>query len=231
MSVISRRKDFVFLLNFSKALLNIVNLYPETRSSTLVLLDNLVNIVKSPELRLDDKIRWNEDPLENLDGDKSHISNLSHLSCMIGNYKKLGVNHIHDQLYDSICNAMNRMILEFECLNLPTYPGVYIYIPYMLVAIVALKDYSDLNKGIFSSTVEKWKERATKEWIDKETGLLFSLFDESGQPVEKNKSSYLALNCYYLTLLSDFQFAFEQYTRLKNNYRLDFFLSGLKRIL
>ena len=212
----------------SKALANIVNLYPETRASSLDLLDSLINIVKSPELRLYDKIRWNEDPLETLEGDKSHISYLSHLAWMIGNYKKIGGSNTHDQLYDSICNTMNRRILESECLNLPTYPDEYIYIPDMMVAIVALKDYADLNNGKFSDTVEKWKERAIRDWIDKETGLLVSFIDESGKPAGEIKGSYSALNCYYLTLLSDSKFAQEQYNRLKDYFKQGSLLSGLK---
>lgn len=73
-----------------EALSNIAELYPETKEESIATIDSLIQIVKSLELRLYDKIRWGEDPLESLDGDDSHVSYLSHLSWMIGNYRKIG---------------------------------------------------------------------------------------------------------------------------------------------
>lgn len=210
----------------AKALTNIGVLYPETRQESIIAIDSLINIVKSPELRLYDQRRWYEDPLENLEGDKSHISYLSHLAWMIGNYKKLGGDNSHDPLYDSICETMNRRILKSECLNLPTYPGEDIYIPDMLVAIVALKDYADLNQGKYSSTVEKWKERAKRDWMDEKTGLLVSFIDSVGNPVGEVKGSYSALNCYYLTFI-DPEFARDQYNILQERFRQGFPFHGL----
>jgi len=68
------------------ALANIAELYPETKLEAVEKIDSLIQIVKSPELRRYDKIRWEEDPLESLDGDKSHVAYLSHLAWMIGNH-------------------------------------------------------------------------------------------------------------------------------------------------
>lgn len=42
---------------------------------------------------------------------------------------------------------MNRRILQSPSLNLPTYPGEFIYVPDMLVAIVALSDYARQYNG------------------------------------------------------------------------------------
>lgn len=70
---------------FSKALSNISILYPETKQESINTIDSLIQIVKSPELRLYDKMRWGEDPLDSIAGDKSHISYLSHLAWMISN--------------------------------------------------------------------------------------------------------------------------------------------------
>lgn len=60
----------------TEALTNIARLYPETKEESIAIIDSMIQIVKSPELRLYDKIRWGEDPLESLDGDDSHISYL-----------------------------------------------------------------------------------------------------------------------------------------------------------
>ena len=58
----------------TEALANMAELYPETKDEAMASIDSLIQIVKSPELRLYDKMRWGEDPLESLDGDKSHVS-------------------------------------------------------------------------------------------------------------------------------------------------------------
>lgn len=140
----------------TKALTNIAILYPETKQESINTIDTLIRIVKSPELRLYDKMRWGEDPLDSIAGDKSHISYLSHLAWMIGNYRKIGGGDNYNALHDSLCEAMNRRILTSECMNLPTYPGEDIYIPDMLVAIVALSDYAQLNNEKYQNTVNRW---------------------------------------------------------------------------
>ena len=115
-------------------------------------------------------------------------------------------------------------------MNLPTYPGESIYIPDMLVAIVALHNYSCQYNGEYSSTVKLWIERAKKEWIDKETGLLASFLVQNGNSAEIEppvKGSYSALNCYYLSLV-DPDFAKEQYECLKKNFKQTFPFAGLK---
>ena len=202
----------------AQALTNIATVYPETREEAAKHIDSLVALVMSKELRLFDSIRWDEDPLETLDGDNSHISYISHLAWMIGNYKKVAHNTKYDALYRDLCETMNRRILQSPNLNLPTYPGEPIYIPDMLVAIVALH-----QNGNYNSSVEAWLDRAKSEWLDKETGLLKS-FLETESPV---KGSYAALNCYYLTLIDE-EFAREQYARLRSHFFKGGLLAGIK---
>ena len=211
----------------TEALSNLAELYPETKDEAIVTIDSLIKIVKSPELRLYDKIRWGEDPIESLDGDSSHVSYLSHLAWMIGNYRRIGGVHKYNQLHDSVCETMNRRILQSPLLNIPTYPKEPVYVPDMMVAIVALSDYSALNNGKYSSTVTGWINRAKSEWIDAKTGLLVSFLDNNGQIEAPIKGSYSALNCYYLTKI-DSVFAKEQYDRLKTHFRQSFPASGIK---
>ena len=214
---------------FSKAFSNISILYPETKQESINTIDSLIQIVKSPELRLYDKMRWGEDPLDSIAGDKSHISYLSHLAWMIGNYRKIGGGDNYNALHDSLCKAMNRRILESECMNLPTYPGEDIYIPDMLVAIVALTDYAQLNNGKYQNTVNRWIQRAKSEWIDSETGLLRSFLPLDGNTsvLSPIKGSYSTLNTYYLTQI-DSEFAKEQYSHLKEAFLKDSWLTGFK---
>lgn len=211
----------------AESLKNIAKLYPETKEESIATIDSLIQIVKSPELRLYDKMRWGEDPLESLDGNQSHVSYLSHLAWMIGNYRKIGGSCKYNCLHDSICEAMNRRIVNSEIMNLPTYPGEPVYIPDMLVAIVALSDYAQVNNGKYADTVGRWLNRAKSEWLDDKTGLLVSFLDNCGVTDAPIKGSYTALNCYYLTMIDE-KFAKDQYEKLKTHFLQTFPVSGIK---
>lgn len=148
---------------------------------------------------------------------------------MICGYKDIGGDNKYDELLSSLCKTMNRRILKSKGLNLPTYPDESIYVPDMLVAIVALNQYADMHKGKYRSTVKKWIKRAQKDWIDNGTGLLVSFLDENGNLYKDApiKGSYSALNCYYLTFIDE-TFAHQQYKKLKSLFWKDGFISGLK---
>ena len=211
------------------ALENISRIYPETKEESIGYIDSLIHVVLSPEIREYDRERWGEDPLESLEGEESHISYLSHLALMIGRYKSLGGGNKFDALYHSICQSMNGRILESENMNLQTYPKEFVYVPDMLVAIVALDEYSALYQGKYYPTVQQWLDKAKTEWINEGTGLLSSFLGMDGGYREwlPVKGSYSALNCYYLTLLDE-KFAKEQYERLKDNYLKRFPFTGFK---
>lgn len=211
----------------AEALSNMAELYPETKDSAVALIDGLIQIVKSPEFRRYDRMRWGEDPLESLDGDKGHVSYLSHLAWMIGNYRRIGGDNKYKQLHDSVCEAMNRRIQQSPILNIPTYPDEPIYVPDMMVALVALSDHARFNNGKYYSTVKDWICRAKSEWVDDKTGLLVSFLDDNGLIDAPVKGSYAALNCYYLTQI-DSNFAREQYDKLKIHFRQSFPATGIR---
>ncbi|MCM1502084.1 MAG: hypothetical protein NC115_05390 [Bacteroidales bacterium] len=213
----------------SAALVNISRLYPETKDGNIQYVDSLIQIVMAPEMRDYDAMRWYEDPLETLDGDVSHISYLSHLAWMMCGYRQISGDSKYDKLLSSLCRTMNRRILNSGCLNLPTYPGESIYIPDMLVSIVALNQYACMNNGKYLSTVRKWVEQAQKEWLDDKTGLLVSFLKEDGTQYDGApvKGSYSALNCYYLSFIDE-NFARGQYETLKSLFWKDGAVSGLK---
>ena len=214
----------------SAALANIAILYPQNKELSIKFIGQIIDIAMSEEIREYDRLRWREDPLDGIYGNLSHISYYSHLAWMISRYKQIGGDGKYDDLYHSLCKAMNRRIRQSKSLNLPTYPGEYIYIPDMLVAIVALGNYSSQYEGKYSTTVNMWVERAKKEWIDRETGLVASFleaYNDSVQIVLPVKGSYSALNCYYLSLV-DPEFAKEQYDCLMKNYKQGFPFAGIK---
>lgn len=206
-------------------LVNIAIQFPEERDTCVKHIDKIIGIALSEKIRQYDTQRWGEDPLESLDGDKSHISYLSHLAWMISGYKQISTDSKYDSLYHSLCETMNRRLQQSEMLNLPTYPGEPIYIPDMLVAIVALANYSRQNNGEFSQTVKQWVERAHEEWLDKKTGLLVSYLPTDSSIIVKG--SFSALNCYYLTFI-DRTFAKDQYKKLKTTFLQKSLLTGIK---
>ena len=214
----------------SAALANIAILYPQNKELSIKFVGQIIDIAMSEEIREYDRLRWREDPMDGIYGNLSHISYYSHLAWMISRYKQIGGDGKYDGLYHTLCKSMNRRIRQSPIMNLPTYPGESIYLPDMLVAIVALNNYASQYNGEYSSTVKLWIERAKKEWIDKETGLLASFLVQNGNSAEVEppvKGSYSALNCYYLSLI-DTEFAKEQYECLKKNFKQTFPFVGLK---
>jgi hypothetical protein len=205
------------------ALTNIAILYPQNRDLSIRIISDIIEIAMSSDLREYDYIRWGEDPLEGIAGELSHISYYSHLAWMISGYKQIGGDSKYDDIYHSLCKAMNRRIRQSPNMNIPTYPGESIYLPDMLVAIVALANYSRQNHDEFTATVKMWVEKAKTEWIDRNTGLLVSFLPDD----DLLKGSYSALNCYYLTFIDD-SFAKDQYNKLKKFFLQTWPVMGFK---
>lgn len=202
----------------SAALTNISILYPDEREKSVEQIDRLINIVMSPEVREYDAARWDEDPLESWDSEKSHMSYLSILAWMISGYKTAGGDDKYDDLYYKLCSTLNWRMKESPTLNLQTYPNEAVYVPDMLVTLVALSNFTWQCDDRYLSTVNEWLNKAKKKWTDKETGILKSFLDYNGTELsEPIKSSYTALICYYLTFV-DKDFAHEQYELLKKHF-------------
>lgn len=202
----------------SAALTNISILYPDEREKSVEQIDKLIEIVMSPEVRKYDAARWDEDPLESWDSEKSHMSYLSILAWMISGYKTAGGDDKYDDLYYKLCSTLNWRMKESPTLNLQTYPNEAVYVPDMLVTLVALSNFTWQCDDRYLSTVNEWLNKAKKEWTDKETGILKSFLDYNGTELsELIKGSYTALICYYLTFV-DKDFAHEQYELLKKHF-------------
>lgn len=208
-----------------KALTNTISLYPKYCFKEQII--KIINVAMSEEIRKYDADRWHEDPFKGLSGNNSHLSYYSHLAWMIGEYKRVYKDNQFDALYHSLCEAMSKRISNSAIYNIPTYPYEQIYIPDMLVAIVALDIYNKMYDGKYESLVQKWIQKAKTEWIDKKTGLLASYLSDNGTPSPIIKGSYSALNCYYLSLI-DKDFGNQQYQRLKKLFKQSFPIVGIK---
>lgn len=200
------------------ALANITVIYPDKASQCPGLIAKLIDIVNTPEMRKYDTMQWKEDAMQTLQSDKcGHMTYLSILSWMITNYKMAGGDGRFDSLLDACCEALNRrMHLSHYDLNLLSFPRKPIWLPDMLVTIVALKNYSLLYNGKYGDTVEAWLRNAKTKWIHKRTGLLAGTLPGASyrQKGIQIRGSHTALNCSYLTLI-DPEFACQQYVLMK----------------
>ena len=212
----------------SAALVNISKLYPEEKDKSVGQIDKLIEIVLSPELRAYDEDRWYEDPLESWDSEKSHMSYLSILAWMISGYKTAGGNDKYDDLYYKICSTLNWRMKKSPTLNLLTYPNEAVYVPDMLVTLVALCNFTQQCDDRYQGTIKEWLNKAKNDWKDKKTGILKSFLDYNGTELsEPVKGSYSALICYYLTFV-DKEFAQEQYGLLKKCFMQHRPVSGIR---
>lgn len=213
---------------FTAALVNIGKLYPEEREKSIEQIERLIDIVMSPELREYDAARWDEDPLDSWDSERSHMSYLSILAWMISGYKAIGGGDKYDEVYYQVCNTLNWRMRNSPTLNLETYPDEPIYVPDMLVTIVALSNFSRQCDGRYYPIAKEWVNKAKTEWIDKETGLLKSFLNYDGTELSAPvKGSYSALICYYLTFVDE-DFAKAQYELLKNHFFQKNPLTGIR---
>lgn len=221
--------------HYAAALLNISRLYPEEKGQCLDRMRRIIRIVLDPALREYDTMKWGEDALETLHGNKSHMTYLSILAWIITCYKMAGGTHEHDALLHSCCEALNRRMLRSRDLNLPSFPRTPIFLPDMLFCVVALHNYSLLYQGMYSETVKLWLDKARAEWTDKRTGLIVSMLPRPNGRQKRAwrprlKGSYSALNCYCLSLI-DADYAKDQYERLKRYYVSNRFITGIREYI
>lgn len=209
--------------HLAAALANIIRLYPEQKTKSLERIQQLIDLVQTPEMRNYDTKSWGEDALKTLRGNNSHMTYLSILAWMITNYKMAGGSNQYDQLLDRICEALNRRMLLQKDYNLPSFSDGTVYLPDMMFCIVALSNYATLNNGKYADTVRKWFISTKSNLVDPKTGLLISIVGNRGI-----RGSYSALNCYCLTLLNDKVFSQHQYTVMKKQLKKSFPSWGIK---
>ena len=158
------------------ALCNIIKLFPDTKDKYLYRLPELIDLVNTPTIRLYDTMWWEEDAMETLDGNNSHMTYLSIIAWMIGLYRMVGGDDRYDDLHRKLCDTLNRRMRQSRDLNLPSFPNGVVFLPDMMFCLLALKDYGKLHNGEFEDTLSLWLQMAKNNWIDKETGLLYSCF-------------------------------------------------------
>ena len=195
------------------ALANIGYLYPEKKDKIPQLIARMVEIVNTPVIRKYDTLQWHEDAMESLHTDHHHMTYLSILAWMITNYKLAGGDKRYDELLHRLMDTLVRRMKNSKYdLNLLSFPRKQIWLPDMLVTIIALKSYSRLFDGRYADVLEAWLVNAKTEWIHHRTGLLAGTLPGANyrQKGIVLRGSCSALNCSYLTLV-DADFARVQY--------------------
>lgn len=202
------------------ALCNIIRLFPKTKDKYLHRIPELIDIVNTPTIRYYDTMWWNEDAMDTLDGDNSHMTYLSILAWMIGQYRLAGGDARYDRLHTKLCDTLNRRMRQSRDLNLPSFPNGVIFLPDMMFCVLALKDYGKTHDGEFDDTVKLWLHSAKNNWIDKKTGLLYSCYYKN-RTEGRVSGAYAGLNCTCLSLLDE-DFGKEQFQIMKRTLGVQF---------
>ena len=212
------------------ALANISYLYPDKKDKCPELIAKLIDIVNTPTIREYDTMQWKEDAMESLDGPKHHMTYLSILAWMITNYKMAGGDGRYDAILHKLCETLNRRMLESKYdLNLLSFPYKPIWLPDMLVTLVALRNYGKLYNGKFNDTIDKWLLNAKTKWLHKETGLLAGQLPGQSRRMRgmAMRGSHTALSCSYLSLVDE-EFAREQFMKMCKHMRKEDTFMGKK---
>lgn len=204
------------------ALVNISLLYPEEKEKSPQQIAKMIDLVNTPTIREYDTMQWKEDAIESLtSSNKSHMTYISILAWMITNYKFAGGDSRYDNLLHSLCKALNKRMLDSKYdMNLLSFPYKQIWLPDMLVSLVALRMYGKLYDGKYCNTVEKWLTNAKTMWIHKSTGLLAGQLPGQSRRVKGIvvRGSHSGLNASYLTMVDE-EFARQQYEAMKKYLR------------
>lgn len=212
--------------HLNAALANISRLYPEHKDACLQRMERVIDMVLTPEVRAYDTQPWREDALETLSGNKSHMTYLSLLAWVITDYKLAGgTSDRFDTYLHGCCEALNRRMLAEPDLCLLSFPGCAVFIPDMMFAIVALHNYSTLYNGTYADSVHQWLEKAKRDFIHPQTGLLVAKVRtrRNSRPLS---GAYTALSCYCLTQLPDAEFARQQYDLMRRYMMLQVNVMG-----
>lgn len=206
------------------AITNLAFIFADTREAGLLVVDELIERMRSTEIRRFDTERWGEDPLESLDGEHGHIGYLGHLNWMIGAHYFLGGDGRYDALFESISGALYRRLKASPGLCLETYPGE-IYVPDNVVVFASLANFSRLRGGRFGDL--GWVEHAKHSLLDPELGLLPFLLDQRCRPLGGVRGSGAGWNSFYLPYI-DPVFASQQFAALKRGFLQTRVITGIR---
>ena len=153
---------------------------------------------------------------------------LGHLNLMLGCYRLLTEDKTFNKLNDNISKSLFQRYSKTEFFNLESYVAS-IWIPDNSVAIASLKLHSVNTKSKYDTLCSKWVEYAKANYIDKETGVLFSTIDsKTGKALEYPRGSMLGWSIMFIYQF-DSEFAIELYKNYKKNFSKNYIIFRLFR--
>jgi len=208
------------------ALSDIGRLYPEENGLCINRMMSAIEMALSPALRKFDSDDWKEDPLDGVSGNKGHLTYLTTIGWMIGEYRLSGGQNNYDGIYHKVCNGIHQRMLQSKDMNVVSFRNNIVFISDMVLACLVLQQHDRLFGAQYDETVSKWMQRAKEGLIHKPTGLLVAEKKYRWNP--RVRGSYTALTNYFLTRMDNKDFAKDQYDRMKKVFRRDKPHTGIK---
>ena len=148
---------------------------------------------------------------------------LGHLNLMMGCYRLLSEDNTFNSLNDKISASLFRRYNETEFLNLESYSSA-IWIPDNTVALASLKLHGSNTNSGYESVCYKWVEYAKKNYIDEETGVLYSTVSSMSEKAEEEpRGSMLGWSIMFIYQF-DKNFAIELYNNYKEHFSHEYFI-------
>ncbi len=142
---------------------------------------------------------------------------LGHLNLMLGKYRQISSDTSYNSLHDRISKSLFNRYLDSPFLNLESYP-YSIWIPDNSVAITSLQLHSKLTGSNYNSVVDKWLNSLKENYIDQDTGVLFSMINpQNGLPFEEPRGSMLGWSIMFISSI-DPSFANELYLNYESAF-------------
>jgi hypothetical protein len=147
--------------------------HSDTVPADIELITRCAEAARRKESRAFDSARWNDDPIDAMDGPNAHIGYLGHLAMILEAHRLLGG---HDPelaaLETKVIAALTTKLRSAPSGLLPTYPNeTYVADNAVVLAALAIADVGRAGKphaALLKTTLATW--RATL--LDKKTGVL-----------------------------------------------------------
>lgn len=185
--------------------------------------DRSIKLIRESILKVLDKKIYSPYGIDSIQVSTASISDqsvlyLGHLNLMLGCYRILTqedstFNKLNDKISESLFLRYNNS----SSLCLESYPQA-IWIPDNTVALASLKLYSHNTAKDFDSICSKWIEYAKSNYLDNDTGVLYSTISSTtGLPLEEPRGSMLGWSIMFI-----YQFDSDFATELYQNYKKHF---------
>ncbi|MCC5917696.1 MAG: hypothetical protein JJU02_10280 [Cryomorphaceae bacterium] len=153
---------------------------------------------------------------------------LGHLNLMLGIYRMMTEDTTYNNLNDSISKSLVKRYNDSKFINLESYKSA-IWIPDNSVAIASLKLHSYNDQNSNDSICEKWVKYVKANYVDKNTGTLFSTINpETGESLEEPRGSMLGWSMMFISQF-DKEFALELYHNYKKHFSQNYLIYRLFR--